>query len=439
MCLYYLYNFLNTSIQHCVRNNEKITTACLFANNIFVSVLELKKFFISYQEKEKENKFINIIIIIMHRNHHRRAISPPPSTSRQPTPRISDVENVVFSFAIPSSSFNDFDGMDMRYLQDRIGGFNDALKQLHLARTKAHESFDKVLSLQKQIREDPSKENSSVRERLNELYRLALIDAETEVQLNRQVLDLVGEIRSQARVRFRKMSYGIRRGELMKLLVDCAHTLPLFIGMFYFLFFVCKFYKFIGKTFRAKAPPLCGAVPYPPDYICKSGDLVAANVIMNNERNWILAEVCSYKPTTDEYDVDDIDEEQKERHTLPSNMVIPLPSMRANPETNPEAFYRRGTQVLALYPQTTCFYRGIVGQVPHSLTACYRILFEDHNYADGYSPPMDVPQRYVIVERSQNETTSASNSTNNSSSISSGTRLGGRGSGGGSSSISNSK
>lgn len=52
--------------------------------------------------------------------------------------------------------------------------------------------------------------------------------------------------------------------------------------------------------------------------------------------------------------------------------------------------------VMALYPQTTCFYKAVVNQLPTSSTEEYEVLFEDPSYADGYSPPLTVAQRYVI-------------------------------------------
>lgn len=73
-------------------------------------------------------------------------------------------------------------------------------------------------------------------------------------------------------------------------------------------------------------------------------DMVACLVRgSEGEDNWILAEVVSYNPTTNKYEVDDIDEEQKERHTLSRRRVYPLPLMRANPEVNPEALYPKGS------------------------------------------------------------------------------------------------
>ena len=51
---------------------------------------------------------------------------------------------------------------------------------------------------------------------------------------------------------------------------------------------------------------------------------------------------------------------------------------------------------MALYPQTTCFYKAIINQLPTLATEQYEVLFEDPSYADGYSPPLLVAQRYVI-------------------------------------------
>lgn len=61
------------------------------------------------------------------------------------------------------------------------------------------------------------------------------------------------------------------------------------------------------------------------------------------EENWILAEVVMFNPATNKYEVDDIDEEQKDRHTLSKRRVVPLPLMRANPETDPSALFPKGS------------------------------------------------------------------------------------------------
>ena len=116
----------------------------------------------------------------------------------------------------------------------------------------------------------------------------------------------------------------------------------------------------------------------------------------DGDENWILAEVVSYNTSSAKYEVDDIDEEQKDRHTLSRRRVIPLPTMRASPETNSEALWSPGATVMAIYPQTTCFYKGVIKEQPSAAAGDYQVLFEDSSYADGYSPPLNVAQRYII-------------------------------------------
>ncbi|KAK7799428.1 hypothetical protein U0070_006136 [Myodes glareolus] len=173
----------------------------------------------------------------------------------------------------------------------------------------------------------------------------------------------------------------MRRGVLMTLLQQSAMTLPLWIGK-------------PGD----KPPPLCGAIPASGDYVAKPGDKVAARVkAVDGDEQWILAEVVSYSHATNKYEVDDIDEEGKERHTLSRRRIIPLPQWKANPETDPEALFQKEQLVLALYPQTTCFYRALIHTPPQRPQDDYSVLFEDTSYTDGYSPPLNVAQRYVVA------------------------------------------
>lgn len=55
--------------------------------------------------------------------------------------------------------------------------------------------------------------------------------------------------------------------------------------------------------------------------------------------------------------------------------------------------------VMALYPQTTCFYKAIINTQPITPNDDYEVLFEDSSYTEGYSPPLKVAQRYVIAAR----------------------------------------
>lgn len=52
---------------------------------------------------------------------------------------------------------------------------------------------------------------------------------------------------------------------------------------------------------------------------------------------------------------------------------------------------------MALYPQTTCFYKAVINQLPQSAQDEYQVLFEDSSYSEGFSPPLMVAQRYVIA------------------------------------------
>ncbi|XP_040560645.1 SAGA-associated factor 29 isoform X4 [Gallus gallus] len=231
------------------------------------------------------------------------------------------------------------------------------------------------------------------RTKLRGLYTTAKADAEAECNILRKALDKIAEIKSLLEERrIAAKIAGIysdaepprktmRRGVLMTLLQQSAMTLPLWIGK-------------PGD----KPPPLCGAMPAAGDYVAKPGDKVAARVkAVDGDEQWILAEVVSYSHAANKYEVDDIDEEGKERHTLSRRRVIPLPQWKANPETDPEALFQREQLVLALYPQTTCFYRALIHAPPQRPQDDYSVLFEDTSYADGYSPPLNVAQRYVVA------------------------------------------
>ncbi|ELK34138.1 SAGA-associated factor 29 like protein [Myotis davidii] len=230
------------------------------------------------------------------------------------------------------------------------------------------------------------------RTKLRGLYTTAKADAEAECNILRKALDKIAEIKSLLEERRIAAKIAglyndseaprktMRRGVLMTLLQQSAMTLPLWIGK-------------PGRPHSA-----WGAIPASGDYVAKPGDKVAARVkAVDGDEQWILAEVVSYSHATNKYEVDDIDEEGKERHTLSRRRIIPLPQWKANPETDPEALFQKEQLVLALYPQTTCFYRALIHTPPQRPQDDYSVLFEDTSYADGYSPPLNVAQRYVVA------------------------------------------
>lgn len=270
-------------------------------------------------------------------------------------------------------------------IQERLRNVYHLVHDIETQRARAEHNLNNVVKTHEKVTPD-DKVSPYYQQKLKNLYSAAVTDAQQEEEILRKALCKINEIRAirnERRIQARNAGNKetIRRGALMKMLQSTAQTLPLYVG----------------KSPGAKPPPLCGAIPAEPTYIAKMGDMVAALVKgSEEEENWILAEVVQFNPTTNKYEVDDIDEEQKDRHTLSRRRVVPLPLMRANPETDPHALFPKGSIVMALYPQTTCFYKAVVNQLPTTATEEYEVLFEDATYADGYSPPLNVAQRYVI-------------------------------------------
>lgn len=268
-------------------------------------------------------------------------------------------------------------------IQERLKALHTLTKEIDEERKKSDVN---ITSLMKAKEKNNPEEKRSSSQSLKKLLKTAISDTQREEELLRKALDKITEIRgirNEYRIQARNAgnTESIRRGARMQMVHSNAQTLPLFVGK-------------PGE----KSPPLCGAVPADPNYIAKVGDMVAALVKVNvNEENWILAEVVSYDSVTNKYEVDDIDEEDKDIHVLSHKHVIPLPLMRANPETDPSALFPKGAEVMAIFHSTTCFYPAIVHQAPMTHLDDYELLFEDNETSSGYSLPTPVIQSYVIA------------------------------------------
>lgn len=313
-------------------------------------------------------------------------------------------------------------------------------------RDKTEPNLGVITKTHEKVRKERTELSNFYRKKLRTIYQTTISESENEIKCLRQSLDCINQIRfAQNEIRMLQQQHStfsspslinghspnssqranqnesyidskltsnmvpkklstvtMRRGVLMSILQQAAFTLPLWVG-----------------EISEDAPALCGNIPPEDKYACKPGDKVAALVKssdsvnntlnLNNtktispddeddEENWILAEVVEFHPSTQKYEVDDIDaEEGQERYTLHKRCVVPLPLWRANPLTDPDAIFPKDSLVLALYPQTTCFYRGIVSEAPTTPQEDYLILFEDNTYAEGYSPPLNVPQLYVVA------------------------------------------
>lgn len=280
------------------------------------------------------------------------------------------------------------DAIAAQQVQERLRALHQLIHDIEKKRTQCEQG---ILTLQTYTQEDKGGQSS---QKLKNLYKTAIAQTELEEEIIRKALQKIAEIRNiknerriQSRISSNKES--MRKGIWMKMLYSSAQTLPLYVGK-------------VGE----KPPPLCGAIPADPSYIAKVGDMVAALVIDSSEgENWIVAEVVSFNHSTNKYEIDDIlkEQNQKGRHVLSKRRVIPLPLMRANPETDPQALFPQGTLVMALFPQTTCFYQALVNKPPATHMDEYELLFEDPNYTEGYSPPHSVVQRYVIACKQKNK------------------------------------
>ncbi|VDD93484.1 unnamed protein product [Enterobius vermicularis] len=176
-----------------------------------------------------------------------------------------------------------------------------------------------------------------------------------------------------------KRASSLKRGELMELLVQRARFTPLWVS---------KPDEF--------PPPLVGAIPASDSEALRIGWDVAAFV--NNI--WMLAEVVGVSASSGSYEVRDLDDEQKDKkYSVRRSRMIPLPHWRADPQRDSHALFPVNAIVLALYPQTTCFYKGVIERVPETANDGYMVAFEDAQFPQGYSPPLPIPQRYVVVHK----------------------------------------
>ncbi|KAI8579301.1 hypothetical protein K450DRAFT_272084 [Umbelopsis ramanniana AG] len=113
---------------------------------------------------------------------------------------------------------------------------------------------------------------------------------------------------------------------------------------------------------------------------------------------WILAVVISYNSDKNKYHVEDVDQDEtgtRQKYLVPPKNVIPIPSV-AEVRQLPEI--PAHTDVLALYPGTTCFYNAIVVTPPSknkdsASTGQYKVQFEDDNDETKVVTPIHVLEK----------------------------------------------
>ena len=134
----------------------------------------------------------------------------------------------------------------------------------------------------------------------------------------------------------------------------------------------------------------------------RSGSQVAAKISPAGAPDeWILARVTKVSDDGSTFTVLDEDAEEgggSHTHLLKSSSIIGLPKGGVNvggPKHN------TGDAVLAVYPQSTVFYRAYVvepakWQTPESTYTNYILTFDDDHDEAGYPPPRPVPFVHVV-------------------------------------------
>ena len=133
-------------------------------------------------------------------------------------------------------------------------------------------------------------------------------------------------------------------------------------------------------------------------YAARPGEQVAAKVTRTDENgSWILAAVQRFYPDTETYDVQDEDDTSK-LIRLPWSHVMQL-------STSSAERYTKNRPCMAIFPETTSFYRAIVSKSPvwtwddssrSPVVSELVVKFEDDEDAAGRTPHRRVPARYVI-------------------------------------------
>lgn len=116
---------------------------------------------------------------------------------------------------------------------------------------------------------------------------------------------------------------------------------------------------------------------------------------MNINGSWILGNVLEYHAVPQLYEVQDEDDINRLMH-LPVECVKRLEDSASH--------LRKGDKVLAVFPETTSFYRALVvknPKPPANPNANWDVVvrFEDDEDESGKAPPRRVPGRFVLLRR----------------------------------------
>jgi SGF29 tudor-like domain/Sin3 binding region of histone deacetylase complex subunit SAP30 len=151
-----------------------------------------------------------------------------------------------------------------------------------------------------------------------------------------------------------------------------------------------------SSHFDGRAPHILAKKRARSKWAARPGEQVAAKVTRTDENgSWILASVQRFYADTETYDVQDEDDTSK-LIRLPWSHVMRL-------STGAEGCFQKGTDCMAIFPETTSFYRAKVGKAPvwklsgtvPMIQECI-VKFEDDEDENSRTPHRRVPSRYVI-------------------------------------------
>ncbi|CAM9298746.1 unnamed protein product [Chrysoparadoxa australica] len=122
--------------------------------------------------------------------------------------------------------------------------------------------------------------------------------------------------------------------------------------------------------------------------ILKAGERVAAKVLNSNENgSWILATVIRYFAHHDRYEVQDADD-------VTRKFVVSASVVRQLGESMEGV--QKGEGVLAMFPETTSFYRAVVSKAPRKAAQNLVLQFEDDEDDNGKTPHRQIPCYHIL-------------------------------------------
>ncbi|KAH3745585.1 SAGA-associated factor 29 [Pelomyxa schiedti] len=122
-----------------------------------------------------------------------------------------------------------------------------------------------------------------------------------------------------------------------------------------------------------------------------------------SDRAWILCSVKRWIPSKHQYEVLDADFDKHDPDSKPKTLLVDPDDVIELPEASPDYVdFPIHTEVFAVFPATTTFYRAIVHDTPLRVKKNsrklwhYSLTFENDN-DEGHTPQREVHVKYVIL------------------------------------------